>query len=148
MSRMSCAITRAFFRKEHPMSTNKSKRTRTKDVRLSNPIATFFHCEKCCEEECEYPGDKSVGYTRDGNLAMWCEIHDLPDCRVRTQGPADPHLSRLRQGRITKGTAEYVLAVPFNNGGGCDFRRAQAIFAPAPAHHSSPLTRHRQPLSA
>ena len=58
------------------MSTNKSKRTRTKDVRLSNPIATFFHCEKCCEEECEYPGDKSVGYTRDGNLAMWCEIHD------------------------------------------------------------------------
>jgi hypothetical protein len=44
------------------MSTNKSKRTKTKDVRLSNPIATFFHCEKCCEEECEYPGDKSVGY--------------------------------------------------------------------------------------
>jgi hypothetical protein len=61
------------------MSTNKSKRTKTKDVRLSNPIATFFHCEKCCEEECEYPGDKSVGYAefqRDsGN-----ERSDLMQC--------------------------------------------------------------------
>jgi hypothetical protein len=43
---------------------------------LANPIELFFHCDKCCDEKCEYPGDKSVGYTSDGKLTMWCEIHD------------------------------------------------------------------------
>jgi hypothetical protein len=58
------------------MSTSKSKRTKSRNARLANPIVLFFHCEQCCEEEHEYPGDKSVGYTSDRKLAMWCEIHD------------------------------------------------------------------------
>ena len=58
------------------MSRGKSKRTKTRKPKTANPIVLFFHCEQCCEEECQYPGDKSIGYTSDKQLAMWCEIHD------------------------------------------------------------------------
>ena len=37
---------------------------------MAKPIVLFFHCEQCCEEECQYSGDKSIGYTSDKQLAI------------------------------------------------------------------------------
>jgi hypothetical protein len=43
---------------------------------MENPIVLVFHCNRCCDEDCQYPGDKSIGYSEDGKLAVWCEIHN------------------------------------------------------------------------
>jgi hypothetical protein len=48
-------------------------------------LVLFFHCERCCEEEQQYPGDKSVGTPATAN--WWCEIHN---CRIGEWELKDP----------------------------------------------------------
>lgn len=42
--------------------------------RRGNEIISYWHCEKCCDED--MPQHISVGWTAKG-IQVWCETHNL-----------------------------------------------------------------------
>lgn len=39
-------------------------------------IVALFHCHRCIDEH--MPPGLSVGFTADGRVQVWCNVHDMP----------------------------------------------------------------------